>query len=450
MKQVLLTTICAEIIHIHAFSTSGGGHLATENRGPGGGGGCLYGIKGFRSVGVLVMRASLAHCSNSFSALTRIIETIQFFDGAFPSAVTRIDHDDREPEVFDHVLIDANQFLHSNLRKAFNKQAKQSMTSTLQNGRALGELDENLIQHSLHLFIREIDNLVWKVAVPRRSIVIAVDGAPPAAKLDMQRRRRYGTYEKVETQRRQMEVLKERGWTDEDFRNNGSSTFKRTRYRDNPILLKHERDLTTLNITPGTAYMERVTQALLFWAWKYVNRVPFVRVYVSPSSVHGEGEIKLLDWMFHGQHTSGRRHVMEDDTVAILGGDSDLVLMALAVPPSVTKNIFTLLPGERSTSLVVSVWETTRQIVGMIEGTSRYGGSINGQTKFKQRIRSLTEKEVYQARMDAVMLIILNGNDYLVSAATMTSSFPRECVLTHGYSTSCEAFVTSTFSSMCI
>ena len=141
---------------------------------------------------------------------------------------------------------------------------------------------------------------------------------------------------------------------------------------------------------------------------------------------------------------------MEDDTVAILGGDSDLVLMALAVPPSVTKNIFTLLPGERSTSLVVSVWETTRQIVGMIEGTSRYGGSINGQTKFKQRIRSLTEKEVYQARMDAVMLIILNGNDYLVSAATMTSSFPRECVLTHGYRTSCEAFVTSTFSSMCI
>ena len=414
-KLVLLTTICARIIH--AFSTIGGGHSATRIQAPGV---CLNGIKGFRS----------------------------FFDGAFPSAVTKIDHDDREPEVFDHVLIDANQFLHSNLRKAFNKQAKQSMSSS-HNGRALGELDENLIQHSLHLFIREIDNLVWKVAVPRRSIVIAVDGAPPAAKLDMQRRRRYGTYEKVETQRRQMEVLKERGWTDEDFRNNGSSAFKRTRYRDNPILLKHERDLTTLNITPGTAYMERVTQALLFWAWKYVNRVPFVRVYVSPSSVHGEGEIKLLDWMFHGQHTSRRRHVQEDDTVAILGGDSDLVLMALAVPPSVTKNIFTLLPGMRSTSLVVSVWETTRQIVGMIEGTARYGGGINGQAKLKQRIRSLTEKEVYQARIDAVLLIILNGNDYLVSAAKKTSPFTRS-VYSFAARTSCEAFVTSTSSSTCI
>ena len=104
------------------------------------------------------------------------------------------------------------------------------------------------------------------------------------------------------------------------------------------------------------------------------------------------------------------------ESVAILGGDSDLVLMGLVVPPEVTHNIHIILPGERQKSLVVSIWETTRMLARMIEGTASYGGgkkSINKLNGKKSNKSPLSLGETKRARLDMVLLVLLNGNDYL-------------------------------------
>ena len=381
----------------------------------------LFGIKGFRS----------------------------WFESAFPSAVTTIyperpissarttkarntgidSHYQPETETFDHVLIDANQILHTTLRKAYNRKTKSSSTER-QN------FDHEIIEFALLLFLKEINRITTTTAIPGKSLVIAIgeitflfldihccfspmimyyfffmlpeDGSPGAAKLESQRRRRYSIYKKAESQERQIEILRERGWRDNDFGFPGNE-------KNNPLFAKHDRERVTLNITPGTAFMEKVTSALLYWAWQYVSRFPRVKVYMSPSSVHGEGEVKLLDWIMHGKRSSSspknyRMNVRQNETIAILGGDSDLVLMGLVVPPSITHNIHVILPGVKGESLVVSLWETTRIMARMIEGTAIYGTESTKQAK---RRRSLTLDQVNQARIDTALLVILNGNDYL-------------------------------------
>ena len=114
----------------------------------------LYGIKGFRS----------------------------WFESAFPSAVTTIHPDHpttsasavtssstskHQPETFDHVLIDANQILHTTLRKAYNRKAKSS--STMQSN-----LDHEIIEFSLLLFLKEINRITTTTAIPGKSLVIAI------------------------------------------------------------------------------------------------------------------------------------------------------------------------------------------------------------------------------------------------------------------------------------
>ena len=149
-------------------------------------------------------------------------------------------------------------------------------------------------------------------------------------------------YKKAESQMRQLEILRERGWRDVDigFFGDGKALTANTgrggagsqqrqqnqqqqqpKSENNPLLSKHDREQITLNITPGTAYMDRVTNALLYWAWKCVSN-PFwpkfdnknghhvtnqhgmsrgqVKIYINPSYVPGEGEIKLLDWIMRG------------------------------------------------------------------------------------------------------------------------------------------------------
>ena len=281
-----------------------------------------------------------------------------WFESAFPSSMVTFDAPRREftikgnkkipvppkiddknrnslPQMYDHVLIDANQYLHSTLRRAYNRTIKKR----LKNGTIDWEhgLDEDTLELSLVFLSRELDDLLQSIAIPRKSVVIALDGAPGAAKMDTQRDRRFSIYRKAETQRKQISILKERGWTDSDF---GISTASNVKGIENIIFAKHDREQISLNISPGTYYMDRVTQTLLYWAWMAMSKRDWpiakldgkpssdVKIYISPSDVAGEGEVKLIDWLMHGHHNSTKTkpHVKMGDSVAVVGGDSDLVL----------------------------------------------------------------------------------------------------------------------------
>lgn len=317
-----------------------------------------------------------------------------WFESQFPNAMNTIDHSrnskNSASDTFDHVLIDMNQLLHITLRRS----------------RTEG--------HALTLMIQELDQCM-EVASPAKSIVLAFDGPPAAAKLATQRTRRYGTVMRAERKKARKELLRQRGiipvtsYTSSGAASSKSKTKRKRGKRKN----KEEKEEETLKITPGTEFMDRAHDAVLYWAWQRLEnprgKLSKCRIYISPSNVPGEGEVKLLDWLIQAgsdqrpamkrnsakaTRNKSRRIVKTGDSVAILGGDSDLVLEGLVIPPSITHNVFVILPSVGGTSYVVSLWETTLAL----------GRFLAPQ---------FDPKDCMFVRTDLVLLLIMNGNDYL-------------------------------------
>jgi 5'-3' exonuclease len=276
-----------------------------------------------------------------------------WFESQFPHAILALPSEGSN-ESFDHVLVDVNQLLHVCVRKS----------------RSDG--------HGLTLLMKELDNVV-RMATPTQSLVLAMDGPPSAAKLATQRRRRYSTIAKAEWKLQHLVRL---------------SGVKVGRIKPQTLARKKRRaasELRTLCLTPGTDFMHKAESAILYWAWQRLSSATStlskanVRVFLSPSTVPGEGEVKLLEWIYSKQRKGG--------SIAILGGDSDLVLEGLVIPPASTHNVFVLLPDGSKRYLSVSLWETTRTL--------------------RRLLSHLTPTNMMKIRTDLVLLLILNGNDYL-------------------------------------
>lgn len=270
-----------------------------------------------------------------------------WFESQFPDAIQAMPKKGAHEE-FDHVLIDMNQLLHISLRRS----------------RSEG--------HALTILMKVLD-ACCELATPRMSLVLAMDGPPSAAKLATQRRRRFSTFVRSEWKQEQLSR----------FRKSFSKPDEARRRR------RYATETKTLCITPGTAFMQKAENALLYWAWQRMqnpnNPLSRVRVYISSSNVHGEGEVKLLDWILQRDRYA--------QSIAILGGDSDLVLEGLVIPPSSSHNVFVLLPDGNKKYFSVSLWEATRALVKFLP-------KLNG-------------ADIMRVRTDMVLLLILNGNDYL-------------------------------------
>ena len=270
-----------------------------------------------------------------------------WFESQFPDAINGIDKDTAH-DTFDHVLIDMNQLLHIAMRRALND------------------------GHAMAMLMKELDACV-ELATPTKSLVLAMDGPPSAAKLATQRRRRFGT-------------LVKSGWKQKQL-----ARFRKTLSKKQELTMRrrYESEVKTLCITPGTDFMTLAEQCLLYWAWQRISNprhaLANVSIYISSSDVPGEGEIKLLEWILQKNRNG--------ESIAIMGGDSDLVLEGLVIPPASSHNVFVLLPDGSSRYLAVSLWETTRALSHLLPG--------------------LQAKDVMRVRTDLVVLLILNGNDYL-------------------------------------
>lgn len=303
-----------------------------------------------------------------------------WFESQFPNAIFTIEHSHvrQQTEQFHHVLIDMNQLLHITLRRSRSD------------------------EHALTLLIKELDKYM-EIASPMRSIVLAFDGPPAAAKLATQRRRRLNTVIRAERKRHRLEILKKRGLV----------VVPRLQKENLKRKSKAAKEEETLKITPGTEFMQKAHEAVLYWAWQRLDsprgKISHCRIYICPSNVPGEGEVKLLDWLLQAgsdrrmmrvmrkgelELEYHRRIVRPGESVAILGGDSDLVLEGLVIPPTITHNVFVILPSTGKISHVVSLWETTLTL----------GQYLGG--KFDP-------SDIMRVRTDLVLLLIMNGNDYL-------------------------------------
>lgn len=150
--------------------------------------------------------------------------------------------------------------------------------------------------------------------------------------------------------------------------------------------------------------MERARNALYYYVWQRFSNPKSslsraVKVYISSSDTPGEGEIKLLDWINLHAPTSvypdATGDILPGDSIAILGGDSDLVLEGLVLPAQITHNVFIIIPEKTQKHFCVSLWEVTRNLAQFLP-----------QLQFDV-------DNIMKLRIDLVLLLILNGNDYL-------------------------------------
>ena len=73
--------------------------------------------------------------------------------------------------------------------------------------------------------------------------------------------------------------------------------------------------------------MARLEQALIYWCCQELSayRARHLTFELSGSDVPGEGEVKILEWLLD-------RNCSTSGSVALVGGDGDLVLQALTRP----------------------------------------------------------------------------------------------------------------------
>lgn len=140
-------------------------------------------------------------------------------------------------------------------------------------------------------YIRQLD-----AHVAARLLYVAVDGVAPMAKLKQQRMRRFKSAVTAEE-----EAAIKAATTDRSSGTRGKTELPE-RWDTNAI-------------TPGTEFMERLTEAL--YAFQESNKG---RVVVSPADEAGEGEQKIMAYM--------RKNESYGDAV-IYGLDADLIILAL-------------------------------------------------------------------------------------------------------------------------
>ena len=160
------------------------------------------------------------------------------------------------------MLVDVNQYVHTSARRATSQ------------------------DDAVKRLYAALDG-VLRVARPRKSLVLALDGAAPVAK--------------IVTQRKRSEA-------------NVAKTGVDPHDEVHPLL-----------ITPGTVFMDVMSDALERYAVERVSRrqtLENVTVYASCVRHAGEGELKLVRWL--------RSSVCDGGTAAVVSGDADVVLQALA------------------------------------------------------------------------------------------------------------------------
>lgn len=207
---------------------------------------------------------------------------------------------------YDHVLFDLNGIVHRACRKYPSE--KKVMED----------------------IVRELDSLLLLFPATT-SVLIALDGAGPTAKLMEQRKRRIG---KMLKDARDAEALIP--GSPENLRRLELCRVQAQRGRPPMSSKKHKRKSTdSLQVTPGTMFMLRLKRVLEWYAISRTCGVAGVFashrpiVLVSAADVSGEGELKLLQHV----HAVLRTPLSRDSPLPsflLVGPDSDLLLLALA------------------------------------------------------------------------------------------------------------------------
>ncbi|KAG1674232.1 hypothetical protein FOA52_013852 [Chlamydomonas sp. UWO 241] len=314
---------------------------------------------------------------------------------------------------FDHVMVDVNSVLHIALREA----------STWE---------------QFHKMLHSRLDTILSTANPRKSVMLAVDGPGPLAKLLTQRARRAKrdkpasgdatkkaapSWNTKQQERRgggggaRARAPAPRGSSSSSGGDSGSATEERgdgSRASTTPEEGSDEagsssvsggeegeeggQELSGNMLTPGTMFMLDVSLSLRAWAANKLAQVRWrhLAIEVSDAGVPGEGEVKILGRLARPWQEGG-----EHDTYAIFGEDSDLLLLALlsrAPQLYVMRKVYE--PDLFSVAALHKLWTssllpTGREVLGQSDAEVLLG-----------------------LKCDMVLLTIMSkGNDYLPALA---------------------------------
>ena len=226
-----------------------------------------------------------------------------------------------------------------------------------------------------HAFVRIFRQLhaTMRVVRPRQHVLLALDGPAPLAKMATQRERR----------RKSADRLTEKG-------------------------------LSPLYATPGTIFMQRLEEALVYFCCEQLctQRGSGLTFHVSGAETPGEGEFKLLEWLLAQDPPRGGKR---PPSAVIVGGDGDLVLQALQLRGGWDVSVLLELPTKRAAkegieprvsvgALRDSLEEQLLESVGKGGKGGKGGGGKGG--------GGAKEDDVALA-LEPVALFALCGNDYL-------------------------------------
>lgn len=173
-----------------------------------------------------------------------------------------------------NLYIDGNGLLHKSAQKIYGYGEFNHVPN---------DLPKELLEIQIFEdFFLQLYKIITKVIIPTELIYVAFDGTAPNAKQAQQRQRRFNSS------------------ANQSFNSNC--------------------------ITPGTKFMDNLTDYCMFRFRKMMNSLPSLRgvkIVLSSSSSPGEGEHKIMDFIRKNPSFSGKSHCM-------YGPDADLIMLCLA------------------------------------------------------------------------------------------------------------------------
>lgn len=178
----------------------------------------------------------------------------------------------RLPTNVNILAIDMNSIIHQSAQKIYGYGDKSVPPANL----AITEISQQMVFQDVCQKILELTQQVH----PNLSLILAVDGVPPQAKILQQRGRRY----------------------------------------ESAVNRKPDQVFDSNAINPGTEFMRELDQYLSIWLDDNASRLP-PHVYYSGHTVPGEGEHKIADYI--------RNLPQKTSNICIHGNDSDLFMIYL-------------------------------------------------------------------------------------------------------------------------
>lgn len=253
---------------------------------------------------------------------------------------------------YTHVLVDVNSLLH---RAALKSKTFVQLTRKL----------FSLLDSALN-------------AVPAtHAVLLALDGVGPVAKLALQRKRREQKYLKLSSLAQQTQAGQQRRNTASDF--------------------------DSRMITPGTMFMRQIETALQYYCAARIIKLskphPGLAFCIDGAQCPGEGEIKIAKYLRNLKSEAALNRKNRDNgtavgKVAVVGDDSDLVLLALlsGLPNCVVVN--------NNSQSIFSI--------------DTYRKDLTSQVPFRDEMQVL---------VDYCLLVMMTGNDYLPKVAKVSIDF---------------------------